>query len=404
MAVLELQGKYDQAKVFTENVDDATIGQIIEFLNQPFSKNANVRMMPDVHAGKGAVVGTTMHILKNEDGSLHEEAKVSPNVVGVDIGCGMLTVEIEPTDVDFEKLDQVIRQYIPYGMEIREKPHPMVKNFRFDDFHATVDKTISSLACGSLGSGNHFIEMAKSEDDRMFIIIHSGSRYVGIRVASYHQKEAKKQMLQIRRNQAIEKIKNTYDKIHWEREIKNLKHITIQTPDLAYLVGDKLKNYLDDMRLAQEFAKLNRAIMMHEILTHMNFKEIHRFDTIHNYIDLENLILRKGAISAQQGEEVLIPINMRDGSILARGKGNPDWNYSAPHGAGRILSRSKAKELLSVDEFKETMKGVYTTSVGDSTLDEAPMAYKPIDEIIKNTKDAIEIIAILKPIYNFKAN
>lgn len=393
----ELQGKYDTAKVFTDNVDETTISQIIEFLNQPFSDGANTRIMPDCHAGKGAVVGTTMKV----------KDKIVPNVVGVDIGCGMLCVEIEKTKVDFEKLDEAIRKLIPHGQGIRDRVHPYIRNVSLDDVMAPFSLERATLSLGSLGSGNHFIELNESEDGRLFIVIHSGSRHLGVKVATYHQKKAAEY-----HNNNKDEIQALINKLKAEgrhREIEGaIKAFKSERPkipnDLAYLEGKLMEDYLHDLRVAQDFAKWNRAAMVQVILEAMNFKEIGRIDTIHNYVDLDNMILRKGAISAQEGELVLIPINMRDGSLLARGKGNPEWNYSAPHGAGRILSRSKAKEQLSLDEFKETMKDVYTTSVDFSTLDEAPMAYKSMQEIIDNTTDTIEIVSVLKPLYNFKAS
>lgn len=397
MGQISLNGKYDRATVFTENIDDVTIGQIISFLNQPFAKGANTRIMPDTHAGKGAVIGTTMIITD----------KVVPNLVGVDIGCGMNGVEIQKEHVDFQKLDEVIRKLVPSGQAVRGKAHPFAKNVALDQVQAPFSMNRAVLSIGSLGGGNHFIELNESEDGRLFLVIHSGSRHLGVKVATYHQKKAIEYLAKDRdgldRVIAELKANGRYSEI--ESTIKSYKSENPQIPnDLAYLEGKLMDDYLQDLKIAQEFAKWNRSAMMQVILDAMGFKELGRVDTIHNYIDLEHMILRKGAISARAGEDVIIPINMRDGSLLAKGKGNNDWNQSAPHGAGRILSRSKAKELLSIDDFKETMKGVYSTSVKQETLDESPFAYKPMDEIIDNTKDTIEVQSIIRPVYNFKAS
>lgn len=397
MAEIKLQGKYDEAKVFTENIDDVTIGQIIGFLNQPFVQGSNTRIMPDTHAGKGAVIGTTMKITD----------KVVPNLVGVDIGCGMLAVEFNKQDIDFDKLDRTIRSLVPSGQNVRNRAHGFSKNIDFDGVLAPFTKERAILSMGTLGGGNHFIEMNESEDGRLFLVIHSGSRHLGVKVATHHQKKAIEHLRLDKDGLAkmIEELKNQGRQQDIQGAIKSFKSSTPHIPnELAYVEGKLMDDYLQDLKIAQDFAKWNRSAMMQVILEAMNYKEMGRIDTIHNYIDLEHMILRKGAISARAGEDVLIPINMRDGSLLARGKGNDDWNQSAPHGAGRILSRSKAKATLSLEDFEETMKGVYTTSVKQETLDESPFAYKPMDEIIENTRDTIEIQAILRPIYNFKAS
>lgn len=397
MVEIILNGKYDAAKVFTENIDDVTIGQIINFLNQPFSQGANTRIMPDTHAGKGAVIGTTMKITD----------KVVPNLVGVDIGCGMLCVEIQKQEVEFGQLDISIRNLVPSGQSVRGKAHSFNKHLNLNNVLAPFSENRAILSLGSLGGGNHFIELNESEDGRLFVVIHSGSRHLGVKVATYHQKKAIEHLSKDKDGleKVIHQLKQEGRHKEIEIAIKSFKSNKPHIPnDLAYLEGKLMDDYLHDLKIAQEYAKWNRAAMMQVILESMNFKELGRIDTIHNYIDLDHMILRKGAISARKGEMVLIPINMRDGSLLAKGKGNDDWNHSAPHGAGRILSRSKAKELLSIDDFTETMKNVYSTSVKQETLDESPFAYKTMSEIIENTKDTIEIQSILKPIYNFKAS
>lgn len=396
MAEINLKGKYDGAKVFTENIDDVTIGQIITFLNQPFAKGANTRIMPDTHAGKGAVIGTTMLV----------KDKIVPNLVGVDIGCGMLGVEIKRDQIDLGKLDDVIRKLVPAGQAVRDKAHPFVKHVALDQVIAPFSMERAVLSISSLGGGNHFHELNEAEDGRLFLVIHSGSRHLGVKVATYHQKKAIEHLSKDKEGleRLIEQLKREGRQSEIQAAIQSYKSDKPNIPnDLAYVEGKLMDDYLHDLKIAQEFAKWNRAAMMQVITEAMGFKELGRVDTIHNYIDMEHMILRKGAISARAGEDVIIPINMRDGSLLAKGKGNDDWNQSAPHGAGRILSRSKAKENLSLEEFQETMKGVYSTSVRLETLDESPFAYKPMEEIIENTKDTIEIQSIIRPIYNFKA-
>lgn len=397
MGIIELTGKHDTAKVFTENIDDVTIGQIITFLNQPFAKGANTRIMPDTHAGKGAVIGTTMRITD----------KIVPNLVGVDIGCGMLTVEIKPETIDFAKLDAVIRTHVPSGQSVRGRQHKYTKEVSLDKIIAPFNENRANLSIGSLGGGNHFIELNETGDGRQFLVIHSGSRHVGVKVATFHQNRAIASFE--RDTEGLKNLIAEMKKAGKDRDIQQaIQAFQSSKPampkELMYLEGSQMEEYLHDLKIAQEFAFWNRAAMMQEIMSNMGFTEIGRMDTIHNYVDLEHMILRKGAISARKGEQVLIPINMRDGSILATGKGNDDWNQSAPHGAGRILSRSRAKELLSVEDFRDTMKDVYSTSISQQTLDESPFAYKPMAEIIANTKDTITMDAILKPLYNFKAS
>jgi tRNA-splicing ligase RtcB len=391
-----IEGHYSKAKVFTDNIDPVTIEQIQTFLNQEFTKDCKVRIMPDCHAGKGAVIGTTMEV----------KGKVCPNLVGVDIGCGMLCVELKNEKVDFAKLDEAIKNYVPSGQDHRTAPHEYTKHIAFDSVIAPIEADKVSLGLGTLGGGNHFIELNRSEDDRLFLVIHSGSRGLGTRVSNFHQKEAIKyhDTSEDELKELIERLKNEGREKEIQKAIQSFVPSKPNIPnDLAYLEGEKMEHYLHDLKIAQEFAKWNRAAMAKEIMDAMGFVEIGRIDTIHNYIDLQHMILRKGAISARKDELVIIPINMRDGSLLAKGKGNDDWNQSGPHGAGRILSRTKAKSILKLEDFQETMKDVYTTSVGIDTIDESPFAYKSMDEIIKNTKESIEVLEIIKPLYNFKA-
>jgi len=391
-----INGKYGHAKVFTDNVDDTTITQIETFLNEELTKQANVRIMPDCHAGKGAVIGTTMKVTD----------RVVPNLVGVDIGCGMVCVELQKTTLDFAQVDAAIRALVPSGQAIRSTAHDFLENIELGHVLAQFSKDTASLSLGTLGGGNHFIEMNEAEDGRLFLVIHSGSRHLGARVANFHQKKAIESLNTDKEGleAVISQLKNEGRHREISAVIKTYKSVRPNIPDdLAYLQGDLMENYFADLKIAQDYAKWNRAAMVQVIMEALNLKEVGRIDTVHNYIDLEHMILRKGAISARKDELVLIPINMRDGSLLAKGKGNDDWNQSGPHGAGRILSRTKAKQQLHLNDFTDTMKHVYTTSVSEDTIDESPFAYKPMEEIIHNTGDTIEIQSILKPLYNFKA-
>lgn len=319
----------------------------------------------------------------------------------------METIRISQKEIDFQKLDQVIRKHVPSGFSIRNNKHAFVKKIDFSKLHCfkELNENRTKLSLGSLGGGNHFIECNVDEDGNIYFVIHSGSRNLGKVVAEFYQKKAYELLKSQSENRSkiIQQLRNEGREKEIEAALKDIKSEYIPK-DLAYLEGVWFDRYMHDMAIAQEYALWNRKAMMDEIVKNMDLTVVEQFTTVHNYIDIEHMILRKGAISAQKGEKVLIPINMRDGSLIAIGKGNPDWNYSAPHGAGRILSRSKAKATLSLDEFKETMKDVWSTSVLESTLDESPMAYKEMKEIIENTKDAIEVIKVIKPLYNFKAN
>jgi tRNA-splicing ligase RtcB len=393
--MIELQGKYNTAKVFTDNVDEKAIGQIIEMLNEEFTAGSTIRIMPDTHAGAGCVIGTTMTI----------KDKVVPNLVGVDIGCGMFTTVLGDIDIDFKELDIFIRNNIPHGFNVHneEKKFPLLDELKCKS-HIDMNRALRSI--GTLGGGNHFIEVNIDSKGNKYLVIHSGSRYLGLQVAKYYQDLAYNKLSDnVEDKEAlIQKLKAEGREKEIQSELKKIKPKKVNK-DLAYLEGQDLYDYLHDMDIAQKYAEANRIEMMNDILTHLKLeRQAHIFfSTIHNFIDISDMTLRKGAISAKAGERVLIPINMRDGSILAIGKGNPDWNYSAPHGAGRLFSRGKAKENFKLEDYKETMKDIYTTSVSESTLDECPMAYKPIEEIIENTRDTIDIIDIIRPLYNFKA-
>lgn len=402
-----LKGQYGSAKVFTHNIEAGAISQIINLLNQDFIEGSKIRIMPDVHQGAGCVIGFTAELGE----------KVIPNLVGVDIGCGMLTIELGQLNIDLAKLDQIIHDYIPAGFNTHEAE---VTDFvQMENLHIYKKlKDIQRIKCsiGTLGGGNHFIEVEQDESQNKFLIIHSGSRNLGHQIATHYQdlaielckdtenynKEQKKLIKALKEKGKQHEIQSALKKL----KRKHLKSSPNYPASLCFLTDENREWYLHDMRIAQEYAILNRETIAELILqklgTSLSFFPF--FHTIHNYIDFTDNIVRKGAISAYQDEKVLIPINMRDGSILATGRGNPDWNYSAPHGAGRLMSRSEAKEKIDLIEFLEMMEGVYTTSVKENTLDEAPMAYKNIEEIIDNVQETVNIQSILKPIYNFKSS
>ncbi|MBC2328461.1 RtcB family protein [Listeria swaminathanii] len=392
--MLTLKGKYNEAKVFTDNVDDNTIGQIITLCNQSFTKDSKIRIMPDTHGGKGCVIGTTMTI----------EDKIVPNLVGVDIGCGLYVVKLKPgkLKMDFDKLDKVIRERVPSGSKTHDRP---VDDFNLDGVIAPINYGWAARSIGTLGGGNHFIEVNQGVDG-IYLVIHSGSRVLGKEIAEYHQEVAYKKLDILRKELKIgatdAKKKGDLEmaaQLNDERELVKLDY------DLSYLTGLELKQYLNDMEIAQKFAARNRYVMAQIILKTMKWDKavVSAFDCVHNYIDIDNLMLRKGATSAQLGEQIIVPLNMRDGSILATGKGNADWNYSAPHGAGRMLSRSKAKVQISLESYQAAMKDVWTTSVSKKTIDEAPKAYKSAKQLLADVGDTMEIQEIIKPLYNFKA-
>ena len=396
--MIELQGKYATAKVFTDVVDSASVGQVIALLNQPYAEGSRVRMMPDIHAGAGCTVGTTMTI----------GDKVCPNLVGVDIGCGMETVRLKEKRMELQKLDKLIRAEIPSGFAIRSKAHRYANEIDLEELRCArhVDLLRAEKSMGTLGGGNHFIEANKDDEGNLYLVIHSGSRRLGLEIANFYQ-EAGFKALNSRKEESdalIADLKRQGREREIESVLRELKSRPVNIPKpLAYLEGWLLEDYLHDMAIAQRYADLNRKAMMDTLLKGMGLKAADRFTTIHNYIDLEAGILRKGAVSAKAGERLLIPINMRDGSLICTGLGNEDWNCSAPHGAGRLMSRSEAKESFTVHEFKKQMEGIYTTSVGAATLDECPMAYKSMADILDNIGPTAQIVDVIKPIYNFKA-
>lgn len=380
--------------IFAETLEEEAYEQIKKLCHFEAYQNEKIRIMPDAHVGKGCTIGTTMTITQ----------KLTPNLVGVDIGCGMLTIELNDKAIDFARLDDVIRTYIPGGTNVHKDP---LRNFNFSDLRCKehVDLRRAALSIGTLGSGNHFIEVDQSPvTGSLYLIIHSGSRKLGSDTCGYYQDIAIQNTNNIsrRKKEIFRKLKSR-DRIDAIRE--ELKRIAVPVErDLAYLTGSDFQDYMNDMAIVQQYASLNRRTMSDIILSEMRLKENSRFETIHNYIDFKRKILRKGAVSAEAGEKLLIPVNMRDGSLLCIGKGNPDWNYSAPHGAGRLMSRTKAKERISMETFLRSMKSVFTTSAVQSTIDEAPDAYRSLEEIVSTITDTVVITDRLKAVYNFKAH
>lgn len=399
--MFEIKGKVNTAVCYAKVVEDEAIEQIRRMCDYEFTEGSRICIMPDVHAGKGCTIGTTMTIVD----------KAVPNVVGVDIGCGMYTVELGKTAIDFEKLDEAAH-FVPSGMHIWEG-----RQERFDLEELRCYRSLKNTkwlerSLGTLGGGNHFIEVDEATDGTKYLVIHSGSRNLGKQVAELYQQLAvdlnkgkesyfkqRDEIIRTYKEQGRRKeIQAALEEISWAKREATMPE------DLCYLYGTYLEDYLHDVEICQRFAKRNREKMAEVILARCGMGGSNAFHTIHNYIDTEEMILRKGAIAAHKGEKVLIPINMRDGSVLAVGRGNPDWNYSAPHGAGRLMSRTKAKNTLSMEAYREMMQGIYTTSVNESTLDEAPMAYKSLEDIIDVIKESVDVIDVMKPIYNFKAS
>lgn len=411
MDMMEIKGKVNTAICYARVVEDEAIEQIRRMCDYEITEGSKIRIMPDVHAGKGCTIGTTMTIID----------KAVPNVVGVDIGCGMYTVNLGKIDIDFIKVDEAAH-FIPSGMNVWEGRQERFDLTTLACYRDLKDSKRLGRSLGTLGGGNHFIEIDEATDGTKYLIIHSGSRNLGKQVAEIYQKlainlnrgygdylEKRDEIIRTYKEQGRKnEIQEALKQLHWEvyESQPNMPE------DLCYLSGKYLEDYLHDVEICQEFARRSREKMAEIILERTGMTAIEAFHTIHNYIDFGNgmsaapseMILRKGAISARKGEKVLIPINMRDGSVLAVGKGNPEWNYSAPHGAGRLMSRKKAKTSLSMDEYKETMKGIYTTSINENTLDEAPMAYKRLEDIIDVIKESVDVIDVMKPIYNFKAS
>lgn len=398
--MFEIKGKVNTAICYATVVEDEAIEQIRRMCDYPMSEGSQIRIMPDVHYGKGCTIGTTMTI----------SDKAVPNVVGVDIGCGMYTVNLGHQEIDFEKLDEVCHA-IPHGNDVWNERHMKFDLTRLECYRQLKDSKRLERSIGTLGGGNHFIEIDVASDGTKYLVIHSGSRNLGTQVAGIYQQlaidlnkgiepylEAREELIRTYKEQGRRgEIEAALKQLKWDKQAMTIPM------DLCFVYGKYLDQYLHDVEICQEFAFLNREKMAEIILKECGLTATDGFHTIHNYIDTKEMILRKGSIAAHKGEKVLIPINMRDGSVLAVGKGNPEWNYSAPHGAGRIMSRSKAKSTLSMEEYQETMKGIYTTSVTTATIDEAPMAYKSLEDIIDVIRDSVDIIEIMKPIYNFKS-
>lgn len=405
--MLEVKGSYATAKVFAKTIEKTAVEQIELLCNQEFTKSSKIRIMPDVHSGKGCTIGFTANL-----GEM-----VIPNIVGVDIGCGMLCVKLGRVELDFNKFDEVVKKYVPYGFEVHEGRITKFADIQKMNCYRQLKDTkriIHSL--GTLGGGNHFIELDRDDEDFVYLVIHTGSRNLGKQVAEYYQNMAYDILcgadkLMEKQNALIKEYKEQGRRAEIQTAIielkKEFKHKETKIPkDLCYLTGKYRQMYLDDMKICQEYASLNRELIANLILNNYfgsTLEDYEHFETIHNYIDLKNNIVRKGAVSAEKNEMLLIPINMRDGSLICVGKGNKDWNCSAPHGAGRLLSRTAANEKLSMNQYQETMKGIFSTCINEFTLDESPMAYKNINEIVETITPTAEIVKKIMPIYNFKA-
>lgn len=377
-------GKYNRATIYAQSVDSESYAQVLKMCNVEELAGSSIKMMPDMHASAGCTVGTSLTV----------GDKINPAYVGSDIGCGMQVYRLKDSEIDFAELDNAIREYVPSGAAIYPRSNPVIKQIPLEEMHCypTLRHDTVVRSIGTLGGGNHFIEVDKSMDGNLYLVIHSGSRRLGKDVALYHQKMA---------------FFAHHGISHEEVAKKKLKITDIKTHVLAqncFLSGEGRERYLHDMNIAVKYAEVSRKNMGEIIISKLGLGVEEAFTTVHNYIDTEHGILRKGAVSAQNGEKLIIPINMRDGSLICRGKGNPDWNYTAPHGAGRLMKRSEAKASISLEEYREAMKGIYSTSVGESTIDESPMAYRSIDDIIDTVEPTVDIIDIITPVYNFKAS
>ena len=397
--MLEIKGRVSTALCYARTVDDEAVEQIRRLCDQEFTRGSRIRMMPDAHWGKGCTIGTTMTVTD----------KAVPNLVGVDIGCGMYTVRLEDREIDLERLDEAAH-YIPSGREVWEG-----RQVRFDlqplrCYRSIRDSRKMVRSLGTLGGGNHFIEVDRAADGTLYLIIHSGSRNLGKQVAEYYQKLAvdlhSGKEAYFREKAALiaaykaagrrDELQEAVKALRWTRKEPEIPE------DLCCVYGSWFEDYLADAELCQQFARRNRELIAEILMERTGLRGGDAFHTVHNYIDVEEKILRKGAVSAKKGERLLIPVNMRDGSILAVGRGNPEWNNSAPHGAGRIMSRLEAKRSLDLEAYRKAMEGIYTTSVNEHTLDEAPMVYKSLEEILDVVGEAVEIVEVMKPIYNFK--
>ncbi len=396
-----IQGKYANAIIYTDLVEQEALDQVKAMCDNPLAAGQRIRIMPDVHAGAGCTIGTTMTV----------GDRLMPSLVGVDIGCGMLTVGVGKQPLPLDRLDEVIYRCIPSGQDVRQSPHAYLAEIDLSELRCAerVSRERAALSLGTLGGGNHFIEADVDEEGNQYLVVHSGSRHLGHQMATYYMKAGFGQMELEGVKQwpdvvAELKAQGRFREIEARKKTFVLEKNPLDIPlDQAWVSGSLFRDYIHDMAIVQRFAQLSRRAMMNTILEELNLTETERFETVHNYIDMESMILRKGAVSAKLGERLLIPINMRDGSLICTGKGNPEWNSSAPHGAGRLMSRNKAKQTLHLADFQTAMAGVYTTSVCEATLDEAPMVYKPMESIVSNIEPTATVNSIIRPIYNFKA-
>lgn len=403
--MIEIYGKYTNAIVYADILDDKTKEQIKTLIDQEFMKDIKVRIMADCHAGAGCVIGTTLEI----------KDKIVPNLVGVDIGCGMLCIKLGKIELDFECLDKFIHNNIPAGMNVNEDittTNVVLEDLKcFNDLNKI---TYLKKSLGSLGGGNHFIEIDVNNNGEYYLVIHTGSRNLGKQVAEIYQNKAIKyhEDKLFNKKDAINKIIKEYKETGRQKEIQleiekiSRMYIELSMPkELCYLEGNDFNDYMFDMDICQKFASENRLEIARRITNYLglNLNDLYKFETIHNYINMKDKVLRKGSISAYDNEIVLIPMNMRDGCIIAKGKSNSDFNYSAPHGAGRVMSRGEAFRKVTLEDFKKSMEGIYTTTADETTLDESPFVYKPMESILNNIKDTVEVLEIIKPVYNFKA-
>lgn len=409
MKPIILNGEYGEAHIYAKTVEDGLIEQCLSVLNNELSTGSKIRIMPDTHVGKGCMIGTTMTI----------SDRVCPNLVGVDIGCGMLTIELGTDEIDLGRFDEVVSNHVPMGFSVHEDGNPKRIGLEplMDRLRAEgIDKVRAAASIGTLGGGNHFIEIDKDEETgKQYLVIHTGSRYLGKQVAEFWQGAAEKKMLEDDLID-IQSLVNAYKALGWHTKISSVisdakkanADLVSKKGDreLATLKGRDMINYINDMEVAMKYARLNRLAIADAIVGNYygsSVSNFDSFDTMHNYIDVGAMVLRKGAISAENGERALIPLNMRDGSLIVVGKGNEDWNRSAPHGAGRIMSRSQARASVNINDFEESMRGVYSSSVCEGTIDESPFVYKSHAEIVDAVRDTVDIVKHIKPIYNRKA-
>lgn len=407
--MIEINGKYNKAVVFCDEIEEDAKRQVKNVCDLYIFREQSIRIMPDCHSGKGCVIGFTAQV----------PSEIVPSLIGVDIGCGMMLVALGQKKIDFKLLDQFIKTQIPSGFEIYEQLSIELEEAFKVELERISKLTHSEtrrhmLSLGTLGGGNHFIEIDVNLQGEQYLVIHTGSRNFGYQVAEFYQRKAihycehVKKKLKAEKDQALKRIRKQKNKalekeilIEFEKKMEPY-HVSNQ---LAFLEGQDREDYLRDMKFAQKYASLNRTIIAQKVCEHLgyHFEALDHFETVHNYINFKDIMIRKGAVSAQKGEKLIIPINMRDGAIIAIGKGNAAYNYSAPHGAGRLLSRRMAIEKLSLAEFKSEMKGIYSSSVTEKTLDESPMAYKSIEMILKYIEDTVDVVEIIRPLYNFKA-